>query len=215
MNSSILGLVLGAVLCVIHLSPGAEGHGYLSEPYGRASAWRWGVKGIPADYNDNQCYCGGFMHQKKLGMKCGVCGDAWDHPHPRPHEAGGKWGTGVVVKKYKAGQTIEVNSVLTANHLGWMQWSICPTNDPKKRATNDCFIPLQLADGSGDKLKVTSWRRGPWGTKVKLPAGLKCSHCVMQWKYNAGNSYGCGGGKCCVGCGNQEQFYGCADVVIE
>ena len=40
MHSSILGLVLGAVLCVIHLSPGVEGHGYLSEPYGRASAWR-------------------------------------------------------------------------------------------------------------------------------------------------------------------------------
>ena len=40
LSSSILGLVLGAVLCVIQLSPGAEGHGYLAEPHGRASAWR-------------------------------------------------------------------------------------------------------------------------------------------------------------------------------
>lgn len=29
-----------------------------------------------------------------------------------------------------------------------------------------------------------------------------------------GNSYGCEGSHCCVGCGPQEQFYGCADVSV-
>jgi len=205
-------VVAAALICLANVGE-VEGHGYMSEPAGRASAWRYGFK-TPPDYNDNQCYCGGFIHQKNLGMKCGVCGDAWDHPHPRPHEAGGRWGTGKITKTYKAGQTITVTAMVTTNHKGWMEWSICPTNDPKKRATPDCFRPLQLAAGGGTKLKVTTWRKGEWTTKVKLPAGLKCSHCVMQWKYNAGNSWGCGGGRCCTGCGPQEQFYGCADVKI-
>ena len=29
-----------------------------------------------------------------------------------------------------------------------------------------------------------------------------------------GNSWGCDDASCCVGCGNQEEFYGCADVRI-
>ncbi|XP_071109881.1 uncharacterized protein [Haliotis cracherodii] len=46
-------------------------------------------------------------------------------------------------------------------------------------------------------------------------AEVTCSQCVLQWKYNAGNSWGCeASGHCCVGCGPQEQFYGCADVAI-
>ena len=34
------------------------GHGRLVEPPSRASAWRYGFN-TPADYNDNQGFCGG------------------------------------------------------------------------------------------------------------------------------------------------------------
>jgi len=210
MRVSLLLFVVVGVACFAS----AYGHGYLTEPAGRASAWRYGFK-TPPDYNDNQCYCGGFIHQKNLGMKCGICGDAWDQPHPRNHEAGGRWGTGTITKSYKSGQTIKVTAMVTTNHKGWMQFSLCANNNPHKRAEPSCFRPLQLADGSGDKLAVTTWRKGLWTAQVKLPAGLKCSQCVLQWKYNAGNSWGCGGGRCCTGCGSQEQFYGCADIKIE
>lgn len=43
------------------------------------------------------------------------------------------------------------------------------------------------------------------------------SYCFyLQWKYNTANSWGrdTRSGKSCVGCGPQEQFYGCADVSI-
>jgi hypothetical protein len=38
---------------------------------------------------------------------------------------------------------------------------------------------------------------------------LKFSFCIV------GNSYGCDdNNNCCVGCGPQEQFYGCSDIAI-
>ena len=47
-------------------------------------------------------------------------------------------------------------------------------------------------------------------TKLKLPAQLTCNHCVFQWKYNAGNSWGTDQitGQSGLGLGPQEQFYG-------
>jgi hypothetical protein len=50
---------------------------------------------------------------------------------------------------------------------------------------------------------------------VTLPANLTCKHCVFQWKYITGNSWGMSNGKSCVGCGGQnEEFYGCSDIAI-
>lgn len=42
---------------------------------------------------------------------------------------------------------------------------------------------------------------------------MTCLHaCILSC---LGNSWACGDdGKCCVGCGNQEEFYACADVTI-
>ena len=63
----------------------------------------------------------------------------------------------------------------------------------------------------------------------RLPAGVSCAHCVLQWWWKVGNSWGCdqdidpdrfgkpftGPNKCCVGCGHQETFVNCADVKID
>lgn len=49
-----------------------------------------------------------------------------------------------------------------------------------------------------------------------LPPGLTCSQCVLQWRYIAGNSWGiCANGTGAVGCGDQEEFRGCADISIQ
>ena len=40
--------------------------------------------------------------------KCGVCGDNWTDKHPRPHEAGGRYGNGVIGRRYTTGQVISV-----------------------------------------------------------------------------------------------------------
>lgn len=50
---------------------------------------------------------------------------------------------------------------------------------------------------------------------VSLPANLTCKHCVFQWKYITGNSWGVSNGRSCVGCGGKnEEFYGCSDISI-
>lgn len=96
----------------------AEGHGRLIEPPSRASAWRYGFQ-TPPDYNDHELYCGGFTRQwKRNGGKCGECGDAWDMPEPRPHENGGQWGQGVIVRSYLPGSEITIRVELTASHMG-------------------------------------------------------------------------------------------------
>lgn len=41
-----------------------------------------------------------------------------DEPEPRANEHGGKYGRGVVVKKYNPGQDITVRIQLTASHMG-------------------------------------------------------------------------------------------------
>ena len=48
----------------------------------------------------------------KNGGKCGVCGDNWQDPKPRPHEGGGRYGQGVIGRRYTTGQ---VN--ITINHF--------------------------------------------------------------------------------------------------
>ena len=36
--------------------------------------------------------------------KCGVCGDNWADSQPRPHEGGGRYGQGVIGRRYTTGQ---------------------------------------------------------------------------------------------------------------
>lgn len=54
-----------------------------------------------------------------------------------------------------------------------------------------------------------------FNTTYKLPSGLTCEQCVLQWQYFAGNNWGkCQDGTEKVGCGPQEQFRACADIRI-
>lgn len=50
---------------------------------------------------------------------------------------------------------------------------------------------------------------------TELPKDLKCSKCVLQWKYVAGNNWGmCDSERGAVGCGPQEEFRACSDIQI-
>ncbi|KAL4216326.1 hypothetical protein ACF0H5_024053 [Mactra antiquata] len=193
----------------------ASGHGRMMDPVARASAWRLGYP-VPQNYDDNALFCGGFANKQAHGGKCGVCGDPWNGR--RENEAGGKYATGTIVKTYKMGQVVTLKSEITANHFGWMEYRICPNNDVTKPVTQDCLDQhvLQRADGQGTKVMLNNRRTGMWPMDYVLPAGMTCTQCVIQWKYHAGNSWGVDpkSGRGCVGCGPQEEFYGCADVSI-
>lgn len=108
---------IAVALILVNTIDVCNAHGRLIEPPGRSSAWRYGFQ-TPPNYNDHELYCGGFARQQKNGGKCGECGDAFDLPEPRPNEYGGKYGLGVIVKKYDAASVITIRIELTASHLG-------------------------------------------------------------------------------------------------
>lgn len=108
-------LIIANILTII--MPNCDGHGRLIEPPSRSSAFRYGFA-TPPNFNDHELYCGGFERHQQNNGKCGECGDAWDLPEPRPHEYGGKWGQGIVVRRYKMNLEIVIRVELTVSHMG-------------------------------------------------------------------------------------------------
>ncbi|XP_065205427.1 uncharacterized protein LOC135835193 [Planococcus citri] len=199
-------------------------HGRLIEPPSRASMWRYGFN-TPPNFNDHELFCGGLTRQWQVnGGKCGVCGDAWDAPQPRPHEAGGKYGQGVIVRKYKTGAVFTIRVELTANHKGFFEFRLCPNNAPKRVVTQQCLDKYVLRRSKmlikdEENFHETKFYPGTenkvYEMKYMLPPGLTCSQCVLQWRYIAGNNWGmCPNGTGAIGCGQQEEFRACADVSI-
>ena len=58
-----------------------------------------------------------------------MCGDNYADPQPREHEAGGKYATGVISRTYTQGEVISVATTITANHMGYITFKLCPHND--------------------------------------------------------------------------------------
>ncbi|KAL8595513.1 hypothetical protein ACOMHN_000722 [Nucella lapillus] len=233
LSSCSLLLLLLPLLLVLTWPQGSrvEGHGRLIDPPSRASMWRHGFDS-PRDYDDNQGYCGGQAQLwNRFNGRCGVCGDPWE-PRPRAHERGGQFYDGTPVRVYRQGDVITVVTGITANHRGWMEYRLCPYDSPGpgdverddvsgalvevRQACLDRHV-LQLADGSGTRYFLPKpYRVGQYSVDLQLPAHVSCDKCLLQWKWNVANSWGTDpDGTSCVGCGPQEQFYACADIVIQ
>uniref|UniRef100_T1J472 Chitin-binding type-4 domain-containing protein n=1 Tax=Strigamia maritima TaxID=126957 RepID=T1J472_STRMM len=207
-------LVLAIFHLLLYMSK-VQGHGRLEDPPSRSTMWRFGFDN-PKNYNDHELYCGGLHRQISNKGKCGVCGDPWDTPAPRPNEDGGKFGRGVIVRAYKPGQIIHVLVDVTANHNGYFEFKLCPVS--KQHPVDDeCMDQhlLALADGSGFRYYLPNPKNVKFPVKLALPKGLTCRRCVFQWTYTAGNNWGtCKDGIGKVGCGPQETFRACADIAI-
>ncbi|XP_076042840.1 uncharacterized protein LOC143026409 [Oratosquilla oratoria] len=214
---SVLATGMIALLALGLTPSGVSGHARLMNPPGRSSAWRFGFD-TPVNYNDNELFCGGYdVQYHQNGGKCGVCGDPYDKPRPRENEAGGLYGTGILTANYTMNQEITVDVDLTANHRGHFEFRLCPNNAPEKYIEQECLdqYRLELADGSGVDFPINHDELGMEYITLKLPQGLKCSQCVLQWHYQTGNSWGdCGDGTGAIGCGDQEVFRACADIGI-
>jgi len=194
-------------------------HGRLMMPPARNAMWRFGYPN-PVNYDDNELYCGGYAVQwEQNGGKCGVCGDAYHLPLPRPHEAGGTYAKGIISKFYAAGQTIDIEIELTANHQGYFEISLCPNNNPRVEADQNCFdtYPLKVEDAEDNKYFIPAevGKRGTFKYRVELPPFVTCTQCILQWTYYTANMWGiCPNGTEAVGCGKPETFRNCADVAI-
>lgn len=195
----------------LFLTESAYGHGRMENPPARNAAWRHGFN-TPANYDDVGLNCGGGA-QPLDGKNCGVCGDSARSTN-RPHEVGGQYATGTIVKTYSVGQTINVDIYLSANHLGYFEFRLCPVNNPKIEATHECLNRnLLKIEGHGTRYAVSTGE-SKISLRIKLPDGLSCSQCVLQWKYRGGNNWGTENGQSGLGIGSQEEFYNCADIAI-
>ncbi|XP_067120078.1 uncharacterized protein [Centruroides vittatus] len=195
------------------------GHGRLNEPPGRSTMWRFGFDN-PVNYDDNELYCGGYARQwAKNNGKCGICGDPWDAPEPRANEDGGLYGNGIVTRQYKMGQVITAIPNITATHMGYFEFRLCPLKTPNQKADQDCLdqYVLPQSNGKGTKYHLDRGARpGIYPVELKLPDGVTCDRCVVQWHYRTGNRWGnCENGGGAMGCGPQETFRACSDVSIK
>lgn len=70
---------------------------------------------------------------------------------------------------------------------GFFEFKICPTNDPKKQETQECFdrYPLSLSDGSGYRYYIPT-TAALMGVDLVLPQNLTCEFCVLQFCYHTG-----------------------------
>lgn len=118
---------------------------------------------------------------------------------------------------------------ITANHFGYFEFRLCPIDTGKshrtRRLTQSCLDQYLLTIGPSDSKSNGDDTRYylPHGNKsyfyvpVQLPSEITfCNHCVLQWKYHAGNTWGKDAqGRKCLGCADQqEEFYNCADIAI-
>ena len=107
------------LLFIAHCLTSVTGHGRLRQPPSRSTMWRYGFD-TPTNVNDHESNCGGYGRQwsQNQGL-CGVCGDAYDLPQPRPGELGGQYGLGVLAANLSQGQLLEVeveHCMVSYNH---------------------------------------------------------------------------------------------------
>lgn len=197
------------------LASSVAGHGFLARPAARNVQHNsdWTPQGLNA---------GGpwTVFAKGPVPRYGVCGDPVTDPRPRKHEEGGKYATPPrIAATYRSGQVFTARVTLTANHVGRWSLRLCPT---PKRLSQACFDKhvLRRADRKGMYTPVPS-DRSEFSVRYRLPAGLRCKRCVMQWFYETGNSCAPRGMprgwlETCAGEAGrvQELFWNCADVRI-
>ena len=200
------------VFVVLNLIAQVLGHGRLIDPPSRNSAWRFDFD-TPRQDTDNELNCGGFNVQWSTNKgKCGVCGDAYHLKNPK-YVHPGLYATKTITRTYKEGQDIEVIVDVTSNHQGYFIFRVGEIGTPP--ITQEKLM-YDLKQPNGDtKWRINSQGNDVFTIKLKLPKGLTCDHCVMQWWWRVGNNWGCDGpGNCGMGKGPQEHFVNCADIRI-
>ncbi|XP_062588557.1 uncharacterized protein LOC134250222 [Saccostrea cucullata] len=194
-----------------------KGRGHLIDPPMRSSLWRyypWNQMGVPKNADDTGLNCGGFwrLHEINNGS-CGLCGDPYDQN--RRNEAGGIYANGYIVRKYyQDDEFLNVTVDILTNIGGYFEFHLCPNNNVSETITQECLdkYPLTI-EGYGSKYVPNN--PGEHNLFLKIPDGVTCSQCVLQWKWVGGNNWGtCEDGYGGLGCGKQEEYYNCADVAI-
>lgn len=128
--------------------------------------------------------------------KCGVCGDAWDLPQPRPNEAGGDYAKGIISRTYASDKHfIDTVINVTSSISGYFVFNICPNNNVTQRVSEECLeqYPMKIFSPDGNHHGVKYYPNIPVGQPgtvrllLEIPEGIVCSQCVLRWKWRGGN----------------------------
>lgn len=128
--------------------------------------------------------------------KCGLCGDSWDIPEPRPNEAGGIYARGLIGRTYSTDvKYIDAEVQVTSSMAGFFEFRLCPNNDVTHRVTQECLDQHQLNVLSKDHVvnygrryftEITPGRPGIVQLLLEIPEGMECTQCVLQWRWHGG-----------------------------
>jgi hypothetical protein len=71
-----------------------------------------------------------------------------------------------------------------------VEFRLCPRNSTKEALDQSCFdrYPLWIDESHGTRYYIGS-RGGIYDIHIRLPGGLVCKKCVLQWKYKTGWIY--------------------------
>ncbi|KAL4221007.1 hypothetical protein ACF0H5_019270 [Mactra antiquata] len=158
------------------------------------------------------------MQWNTFDGKCGICGDPYD-ANPGDHEVGGKY-VNVVRPLSRCYDTddsvIDITVRITSHHKGYFEFWLCENNNMAVDPSIDCFNNLLTIAGTNGNTRysINDVVEPSYSLQLNMPADVTCSQCILRWKYNAGNSYGCDETGCGIGLGPQEQFINCADIAI-
>lgn len=179
-------------------------HGYLAKPEARNVQ-------LNSDYCPQCLNAGGTWQVFARGLpgRYGVCGDPAYGPkkHERPVR---------VSKTYRAGDTMNVRVTITANHKGRWGLKLCPS----LKVSQACFDKHPLRRTDGEEYTHVPESASVMKAKYRLPKGLRCDWCVLQWTYETANSCNLPGSPLLVGLPpcqkstNWERFWNCADIRI-
>lgn len=78
---------------------------------------------------------------------------------------------------------------VSSNYLGYVEFRLCPRNTTKYGLDQSCFdrYTLWIDESHGTRYYIGS-RGGIYDLHIRLPGGLVCKKCVLQWKFKTGMS---------------------------
>ncbi|XP_046350291.1 uncharacterized protein LOC124131223 [Haliotis rufescens] len=197
----------------------AYGRARLIEPTMRSSLWRLGDVNVPMNYLDELLNCGGFYEQwQNAAGRCGACGDAYNDVI-KQNEYPGIYSKQAPIKTIQMGQKLNVTVYTRQNLLGYFEFRLCPRQEgPVGPNLETCFKthPALVIEETNSTRYYTGSGREYYDMHLRMPEGLSCQICVLQWKYHTGYRMGRDHNGCkeCLGCGPQEEFINCADIRI-
>ncbi|PSC67430.1 chitin binding domain-containing [Micractinium conductrix] len=227
--TSVTRLPALAMLAVALASalPRAAAHGFIAEPKSR-------------NYVRNWQYC---PHCVSAGGSWPVSGEGrltWPMYDAPVCGAADLSDAGAPVQSYARGGVIDITIFITAQHGGRHEFHLCPSPHVSKGCLKE--HQLERVDGEGpDSWTPASGGPAPGGRwkhdilasqggdsytwRYRLPAGVSCDRCVLQWRWTTANSCRVPGAPSWVGsdpgmlsCTEPgpypEQFFNCADIRI-